>query len=89
MITKPASASGCDDGRITSADIGAEPRGSKISRRRSVSSASSARILSSIVSPGTSSTPPTTIRLCSPSAWVSTQWMTLAIRIPATLPADA
>ena len=28
MITKPASASGFDDGRITSADRGADPRGS-------------------------------------------------------------
>jgi len=89
MITKPAWASGCDEGRITSADIGAAPRGSNNSRRRNVSSASRARIFSSIDSPGTSRTPPTTIRLCSPSAWVSTQWMSLAIRIPATLPADA
>ena len=36
--------------------------------------------------PGTSSTPPTMIRLGSPSAWASTQWMTLAVRIRGTLP---
>ena len=83
---KPASASGCEDGSTRSADSGAEPRGSNSRMRRSRSSRSSACILSSIVSPGTSSTPPTTIRLGSPSAWASTHWMTLAIRIRGTLP---
>src|SRR4051812_1562266 len=87
MITKPASATA--DGKTMSADSGAEPRGSKIRVRRRRSSASRARIFSSIVVPGTSSTPPTTTRLCSPSAWASTQWMTLAIRIRGTLPAHA
>ena len=42
MITKPASASGCADARTTSADSGADPRGSNSSTRRSRSSASSA-----------------------------------------------
>src|SRR5688572_28315423 len=86
MITKPASASGCADSKTTSPLRGADPRGSNRSTRRSRSSASSACIFSSIVVPGTSSTPPTTIRLGSPSAWASTHWMTLAIRIRATLP---
>ena len=75
MIRKPASASGCADGSTRSSDSGAEPRGSNSSSRRSASpSASRWRIFSSIVVPGTSSTPPTTIRLGSPSAWASTQW---------------
>jgi len=75
MIRKPASASGCDEGRTRSSDSGADPRGSNSSSRRSSSpSASSHCIFSSIVVPGTSSTPPTTIRLGSPSAWASTQW---------------
>jgi 3-oxoacyl-[acyl-carrier protein] reductase len=86
MMMKPASASGCEEGSTRSADSGAEPRGSNSTSRRSQSpSRSSQRILSSIVSPGTSSTPPTMIRLGSPSAWASTQWMTLAIRIGGTL----
>jgi hypothetical protein len=84
MITKPASASGWREGSTRSADNGAEPRGSNSSSRRSSSpSRSRWRSLSSIVSPGTSSTPPTTIRLGSPSACASTQWMTLSSRIPA------
>ncbi len=84
---KPASASGCDDGSTRSADSGAEPRGSNRHSRRSQSpSRSSQRAFSSIVVPGTSSTPPTMIRLGSPSAWASTQWMTLAVRIRGTLP---
>ena len=81
---KPASASGTDEGSTRSADSGAEPRGSNRHSRRSQSpSRSSQRAFSSIDSPGTSSTPPTMIRLGSPSAWASTQWMTL---IHATLP---
>ena len=88
MMMKPASASGTDEGSTRSADSGAEPRGSNRHSRRSQSpSRSSQRAFSSIVVPGTSSTPPTMIRLGSPSAWASTQWMTLAVRIRATLPA--
>ena len=61
MMMKPASASGRAEGRTRSADKGAEPRGSNRSRRRSASpSRSRWRSFSSIVSPGTSSTPPTT-----------------------------
>ena len=70
MIRKPASASGCEDGSTRSSDSGAEPRGSNSSSRRSSSpSRSRCCIFSSIVVPGTSSTPPTMIRLGSPSAW--------------------
>src|SRR6478752_9364126 len=87
MMMNPASASGCDEGCTRSADRGAEPRGSNRHSRRSQSpSRSSQRAFSSIVVPGTSSTPPTMIRLGSPSAWASTQWMTLAVRIRGTLP---
>ena len=90
MMMKPASASGCADGSTRSADSGAEPRGSNRHSRRSQSpSRSSQRALSSIVVPGTSRTPPTMMRLGSPSAWASTQWMTLAVRIRATLPGNA
>src|SRR3954452_20216555 len=79
MITKPASP--FVEGNTMSPESGAIPRGSCRIRRRSQSpSRSRWRILSSIVSPGTSSTPPTTIRLGSPSAWASTQWMTLPRR---------
>ena len=75
---KPASASGTEDGSTRSADSGAEPRGSNRHSRRSQSpSRSSQRAFSSMDTPGTSSTPPTMIRLGSPSAWASTQWMTL------------
>ena len=88
MIRKPASASGCADGSTTSSDSGADPRGSKSSSRRSSSpSRSRWRIFSSIVVPGTSSTPPTTIRLGSPSAWASTQCRTRP-RTPPTLPEE-
>src|SRR5918997_1755856 len=88
MMMKPASASGCALGSTRSAESGAEPRGSNRHRRRSQSpSRSSQRAFSSIDTPGTSSTPPTMIRLGSPSACASTQWMTLAVRIRATLPA--
>ena len=86
MITKPASAWTRTAAR-RSADSGADPRGSNRHSRRSQSpSRSSHSALSSIVAPGTSSTPPTTTRVASPSAWASTQWITLAARIRGTLP---
>ena len=73
---KPASASGSEEGSTRSGDSGADPRGSNRQQPpQPVILRSSQRVFSSIVSPGTSSTPPTMMRLGSPSAWASTQWI--------------
>ena len=74
-------------GRPTAAPTRAARTGTAAAASRLRAPASAPSRASS--SPGTSSTPPTMIRLGSPSAWASTQWMTLAVRIHATLPANA
>ena len=69
-----------------SAESATVPRGSKSRNWRRLSRSRSRYIrLSNIVSPGTSVTPPTTIRVGSPSACASTTWRTLFNRMGATI----
>ena len=73
-MMKAISASGRVGGKMRQVLICAEARGSNTRKRRKLSSTSlRCRSLSAMVLPGTSMTPPVTIRPTSPSAWASTR----------------
>ena len=79
MITKPAQASGCDDGKTRLVQSVTLPRGSCSKNCRNASPCvSSHRAFSNMVLPGTSSTPPVMTSLSSPSVCTPT---TLIIRL--------